>query len=651
MQTTSPPGATDDGATPSIAARDLDDRLVSDLLETTAETDVNSRDSTVGIPAQTRPFSRSHAMTAVPSSDASNMVPSPHKLQDIGAHAPSIPHKSSKRNLHSFIRDRSIASPGESEDRLVRPMPTSQSVSSHFTNRTNRRLTQFSSSVSGNTGSVRYNGNSPIRKGNNSPRTISHSVTSVLASSEGFARTAADRSGASGPLKPSRSRTKNFFTKFADVLTEQFTTKGSRKCDRSTDPTGSMTTSRETTTHEIAQGQSLNRLSLNATSLVIQDAANVVSITTAGDAELSQAEAQLTTNITKTGLSTVRKRLTKVDEIDFQNGQLLEDPFSESSSGQHTTEFEARLKSRQGTRSGPAPTDPFQAEKILETSVDAMLTTPPIGCSTPRLPTFSSTQCETPTHGSRASSHAADLITFSPGVPSVDREPRRKKPAQRGIPRPEDHPNHDSRKRVFRGRANSRPANSATSDSTRLSSYPPGSTIRHVPRSMGRLIEAPKLTKSTVESTRTLPLGRKKHPSPSKGQLELFGKYMDNNLALGVFKDADELGMSFNSPHPGVRTLSPRDTNQLMRDMAASGVDLRTGYTTDGKHTGLPKSRSRIPQPVRQLSRSRTDSAFARDFIPINRGDSTMGDELQWDASEYKIGHRCNHCGSTNKIV
>lgn len=589
-------------------------------------------------------------MAAVPSSDAFDMAPPPQRSQETGAHIPSIPHKSSRRNLRSAARDISVASPRESEDGLVRPMPTSQSVSSHFTNRTARPPTQSSSSMAGSSGSVCCKGHSPIRKKNHSPRKISRSVTSILASSQDYTRSAAESTSVSGPLKSSLSRTKNVFSKFADVLTEHFTSKGSRKGDRSPEPTETMTTSHETATHQSLHGQSLNRLSLNSMPLLIQETTTLLN-SLARDDEICKEDANLNTARAKAGSSTARKRLTIVDEVDFQNGQVLEDPFSESFSGPHTTEFEARLKLRQGTRRGPTPTDPFQAENIMETSVDAILTTPPVGCSTPKLQLLSSSPCETPTQGHGRSDHVADLISLSPAMLPAAPEQRRKIPTKGGLSRKENQSVEEKRKRGFAGRKNPRPGTSATSDSTRLSSYPPGSTIRHVPRSMGRLVEPSTLPESTVERSRTLPLGKKKHPSPSKGQLELFGKYMEKNLSLGVFKDADELGMSFNSPHQGAHTLTPRDTNRLMRNAADSNVDLRTGYTTDGKHTALPKSRSRIPQPVRQLSRSRTDTALARDFIPIHKGDSSLGDELQWDASAYKIGPRCNHCGSTNKIA
>lgn len=576
-----------------------------------------------GITHQLRQCTRSHTLGAMTSSTPSDLEPSPLKFNETGSSVPEIPRKSSQRNLQSAQRDNSASSSMGSEDRLIRSIPTSQTVSSHFTGRTNRRGTQPSNSLDGNAGSIRLKGSSPIRKGSRSPSKISHSVTSVLAGSH-------NPTNSNYSLKPSHSKTRNVFSKFAEVLTEHFTARSSRKGDRAAENKKSAVMSCEATTQHITE---------------------MKSISLASNDDKNHGTVKLTKDRFKAGQTTERKRLTIVDENDFHNGKSLEDPFSESSSGQHTTEFEARLKSERVIRGEPVPTDPFQAENILESSVDAILTTPPVGCSTPRLRLLSPSRCGTPTQGSREPDHVADLVSFPPREPTTEVEQRRRVHAVRGGPRKDFEPLKDSHKRVSTGKSKQGIENLTSSDSTRLSSFPPGSTIRHVPRSTGHLTDVPASPTTDVDRTKGLPLRRKKHPSPSKGQLELFGKYMEDNLALGVFKDADELGMSFNSPHPGARMLSPRDTNRLLRNTANNGADLRADYTNHVKHTALPKSRSRIPQPVRQLSRSRTDTVLARDFISINKDDSTMGDELQWDSSAYKIGHRCNHCGSTNKII
>ncbi|KAK7739233.1 hypothetical protein SLS53_005871 [Cytospora paraplurivora] len=135
-------------------------------------------------------------------------------------------------------------------------------------------------------------------------------------------------------------------------------------------------------------------------------------------------------------------------------------------------------------------------------------------------------------------------------------------------------------------------------------------------------------------------------------QLDLYGRYIEDNIALGIFKDPDELAVDFDPPKGTTGpALSSSDKNRLIRGSAASNIDLRKNYNSQGLYPGSStRSRSRIPQPVSQLSRSRTESAFVRDFLPVNHSDLSTDDELQWDSSAYKIGRsrgsRCHRCGS-----
>lgn len=605
-------------------------------------------------PYQVHRFTRSQTVGAVTSTGASGLSLTPQKPRWTGCQAPAIPHKSSKRNMrnstdsHSITRDFSKPSPQRSADGLVRPSPNSQSASSQIVWPGTLRATQLSSgSLTGIVG--RFKGDSPIRKRDGDLEKVGHSVTSVLSPSYHLPDSAADSKDSVGPFRASRSKTKNVLAKFTGVLTDHFGTKGSRRREKSNDAPSS---GNEMSMKPVLHARSLNKLSLSQLNPPTQDGSGT---RTDSPHEADNMEKQKTKSITgraKLESSTTRKRLTIVDEVDFQNSQAIEDPFSESSSGQQSTGFEARLRSRQGSRSGVNPTDPFQVERIMETSVDAILTTPPVGVSTPRRRSRSLHRCESPTKGSSdRPDDISDLIALSPRPSPV--KPLRRRKAQtirHGSLKESSKANVGHNKSGHADRTSLGLQAAALSDSTRLSSYPPGSTIRHVPRSMGRLKDAPSLSASTIDRG-GLPMGRKKHPSPNKGQLEMFGKYMEKSLAMGVFKDSDELAMSFNSPQASSSTLAPRDTNRLMRGAAFSDNDLRKDYAVHGNRLGLPKSRSRIPQPVRQLSRSRTDTAFARDFYPPNKGDSTMGDELQWDLSAYRIGHRCNHCGSMNQIV
>lgn len=580
---------------------------------------------------------------------------SPENPRCTGRQAPAIPHKSSKRNIrnstnsHSITRGFSNPSPKRSADGLVRPLPNSQSMSSHFVGHRTRRAPPLSS------GSLRgilghFKGDSPIRKESGDLDKVGHSVSSVLSPSCDFTGGAAHSAESGRSFRASRTRTKNVLAKFTGVLTDPFGTRGSRGRDKSD---GAPSSASAMSMQPINHGLSSSKLTLSQLNAPTQDGSGTRTNSLHKIDNTEEQRAGLVADRGKVESSTMRKRLTIVDEVDLQNSQTLEDPFSESSSEQHSNEFEARLRSRQGSRGGVIPTDPFQAEQILETSVDAILTTPPVGVSTPRRRPRSLYRCESPTKGSSDRPDGfSDLIALSPR-PSAAKPLRRRKvqtirqsPLKKSSKANTGHNNSgypDRTSTVLQG--------TSPSDSTRLSSYPPGSTIRHVPRSMGRLKDAPSLSASTADGLRGLAMGRKKHPSPNKGQLEMFGKCMEKSLAMGVFKDSDELAMSFNSPQVSSSTLASRDTNRLMRGSTLSDNNLRKDYAAHGNPLGLSKSRSRIPQPVRQLSRSRTETAFARDFYPPNKGDSTMGDELQWDSSAYKIGHRCNHCGSMNQIV
>lgn len=584
-------------------------------------------------------------------SDAPGPSPSPQNSQKIATLAPTIPHKSSKRNLRNATNSQnakhgsSISPPKRSADGLVRPLPKSRSAPFNYMGRGTRRVAEsLSSSLLGTTG--RLKGDSPIRKGGSSGVDgIGLSATSVLATSKVLSGGVADPAESTGPLGTSRSRMKNIFVKFTGVLTDHFGPKGLRKRDRCNDVAESQPVDSEMSTEPIIHGPSLGVSSL--THRTLPDVSNTRLDLSQGIDKTQHQNTRSLTGRPKASLSRAGKRLTIVDEADHQSGQSTEDdPFSESSRGQNSTDFEARLQSKQGSRDDFTPTDPFEAERILETSVDAILTTPPFGCSTPRRRL---SRCvASPTKGTRDRADNASALTSLSPIKTLRRRKAhtiRESPAKENIAPKTGQSGCGRTDKAASGRQAV-----GSSDSTRLSSYPPGSTIRHVPRSMGRLKDIPALPAAAAEGGRRQPLTRKKHPSPSKGQLEIFGQFMEKNLAIGIFKDSDELGMSFNSQQGNPSTLSPRDTNRLMRGSAVSNVDLRKDYAAHGSRTGPSKPRSRIPQPVKPLSRSRTDTAIARDFYPANKGDSAM-DELQWDSTTYKLDQRCNNCGSMNQVV
>lgn len=487
---------------------------------------------------------------------------------------------------------------------------------------------------------------------------ITRSVTSALAVSNNHYRSAAESIDTAATSTMARFKKNKMFVKLTGALAEHFGAKGSRKDDKTgqTAPTGS-----DTPMEPIVHGLPLGRLALAQLPLTDNEASDTAMdhLLIGGDGVGNQ-KGSLSSGKADAGLSLQHKRLTLVDEVGSQDGQSLDDPFSEASSGHHSTDFDSRLRSLQAPGSTSQHTsvtpvsDPFLAERILDTSADSILKTPPVACSTPRLRHMSSTRGRSPTKSFRASNDpGAGVLMISPGgsLPSPQR--RRKVMIMCESPtRTSTSTATDQKGNGSEGSTASPSKNRGSSDSTRLSSYPPGRTIRHVPRSMGRLTDVPDLSMSTTGSCMSPPVGRKKHPSPNKGQLDLYGRFIEKNLALGIFKDPDELAMSLDSPRgTGSPALSPRDKNCLMRDSAASNMDLRKNSKSASQRSGSStNSRSRIPQPVRRLSRSRTESAFARDFLPANHGDLATEDELQCDASVYKVGRRgasrCHHCGS-----
>ncbi|KUI61752.1 hypothetical protein VP1G_08904 [Cytospora mali] len=552
-----------------------------------------------------------------------------------------LPSKSLKRKLQTVTRDFSGLSPRRIPDGLLRPLPKSQS--SHLLGGETHRMSLSPSMSPGKlTGYRICNGSSRKGKGDGDAERISHSVTSVLAGANDLDGSAADSIESTAASRMARFKKNKMFAKFAGVVSEHFSAKGSLQ---EVKLGGTTTVSSDRPMKPITHGLPLGRLTLAQLPLPdIEASGTIMEDRFIEDNGVEKLKGQC---------------LTLLDEVSFQNGQPLDDPFSEFSPDHLSTEFDARLKSVQGPgvatqhESNTSVSDPFLAERILDTSANSILRTPPVGCSTPRTRSRSSVSCKSPTKDHQAPPNpSTEALLVSTGGPLTIPQRRRKTAiiceSPTRISTSLGTKQNESGSGDITGslsRANE------SFDSTRLSSYPPGSTIRHVPRSIGRLTKVPDLSMPSTMRRKSPPVGRKKHPSPSKGQLDLYGKFIEKNLALGVYKDPDELAMDFDSPK-STRSpaLYPRDKNRLMRGSAASNIDLRKNYNSQGLCPGLSThTRSRIPQPVRQLSRSRTESAFARDFLPASHDDLTE-DELQWDSSAYKVGRgrgsRCHHCGS-----
>lgn len=553
--------------------------------------------------------------------------------------------------------DLNASTSGQSGSGLVRPLARSQTASSPLGTRPAKRILQSSSS-SALVSTTRCKGGSPIRKTVSSTNKLSRSVTSLLGSGALVQNKSSNVTGTDDSCSRSRitrSKTKNVFAKFAGVLSDTFTTKGNRKEDKSYDATNETTSVGDVKPAQIIDGLPLPRLALAPLPLINRGISSSRHPSVCEDINFETIKAtRMTGRVGRFGRTpaVARKRLTIVDEVTFQEDSTADDPFSDSASRHNSPGSDAKLN--HGDDKALNLPDPFEAERLLETNMDAILNTPPVGFSTPRRRSRSSwIRCPTPTRGPKAPSFdGSDLITFSDAGSPVQSDRRCKIPVMRGSPvrklAYEETADLESLQQGGRGFCD---GGRESSDSTRLSSYPPGSTIRHVPRSMGRLTDVPVLSAPDVQQSRAFPIARKKHPSPSKVQLEMYGKFMDNNLALGVFHDPDELGLSFEAPPTSSAMLSPRDANRLIRGSGAteSNIDLVKDFDGHGSRLTSMNTRSRIPQPVKKMTRSRTETTLAKDFYPANAGDMSTEDELQWDLSAYKLGHRCNHCGSMNK--
>lgn len=497
--------------------------------------------------------------------------------------------------------------------------------------------------------SARYKGGSPISKVGNGADKISHSVTSVLDSS-------ANTDDSGGRSKLTRSKTKNMFAKVAGAFSDHFNTKGNRKEEKGYNAVNETTSVCDVKPAQIIDGLPLPRLVLAPLPLTNHgpSSSRHPSVSENMNFEMAKA-ARMTGRAGRYGRTpnVARKRLTIVDEVTFPEDGPPDDPFSDAASSHSSAGPDVEVNYGHGKALNL--TDPFEAERLLDSNTDGILNTPPVGFSTPRRRSRTSwIRCPTPTRGPKAPSpDGSDLIEFSDAGSPVKSERRRKISIVHGSPLSKQVLKETTGKEnIHQEGRGFNDGGRESSDSTRLSSYPPGSTIRHVPRSMGRLTDVPVLSAPFVQDNKTFPIATKKHPSPSKVQLELYGKFMENNLALGVFQDPDELGLSFETPHTSPEMLSPRDTNRLMRGngTSVSNVDLRKDFVGHGSRIASLDTRSRIPQPVKKISRARTETTLAKNFYPANASDMSTEDELQWDSSAHNIGHRCNHCGSMNKL-
>lgn len=498
-------------------------------------------------------------------------------------------------------------------------------------------------------------GKSTIRKSGSHVDKTNSPLVSAFAVSDGLNGSAVDSTGFASLSKMSRLRKNRVFAKFATALSEHFGRQEAHKEEKIGDgATESQSVASSEAIEPILHGLPLGRLALAQLPLP-----NIEALSTSDDRRsnennsLEDHKANGAAAKARTALSMPQKRLTMV-----KGSPPLEDPFAKEAPGRHSTEFEVRLKTVQalgaagGLRAAISLTDPFLTEAIMDTSDNSILKTPPIGSSTPRTRVQALMPIENPEGTRFAPDTSTRVAMVSPDGQATSPSERRKFAIICDSPTKLN----ASPESVQRNIGSGSPSKSrGSSDSTRLSSFPPGSTIRHVPRSMGRLTGLPDLAASAAARRNSPRIGRKKHPSPSKRDLDLYGKFMEENVGLGVFKDTDELAMSFtSSAATDSPALAPRDKNTLLRGSTDNHCDLRKAFSPKERIVGVgATSRSRIPQPVSQRARSRAETAFARDFAPANHGDSTTEDELQWNSSTYIVGRgrdpRCRCCGSVSE--
>lgn len=534
---------------------------------------------------------------------------------------------------------------------MVRPLPKFRS--SNLLGRETRRVAQ-SPSLSPGKLQAHCRGKTTVRKSGTYVDKSNSPLASVLAVSDDLNGSVADSADFAAPAKMSRLRKNKVFAKFASALSEHFGRQGTRKEDKTRDgATRLLSVSSNEAIKPIKDGLPLGRLTLARLPLPDLEASSTSTNCHSNEDCISEMQKGSTAvEEPPTELSMPQKRLKMVE-----GSPSLEDPFSEESPKQYSTEFEARLQTVKTVGAAGAHslvtalTDPFLTDGIMDTSDNSILKTPPTGCSTPRIRSQDSKSIQFPSKGTQIiADSATETVVVSSGGPATSPWKQRKFAIIRDSPTKPGTSNGVDQKQIGSG---SPTKSIGSSDTTRLSSFPPGSTIRHVPRSMGRLAGVPDLSMSAAARRKSPRVGRKKHPSPSKGDLDLYGKFMEESIGLGVFKDTDELAMSPVSPSTtNSGALTPRDNNRL-QGSAGRNPDFCKDHNHDSGSGMAARSRSRIPQPVSQRARSRAEKAFARDFLPANHGDSTTEDELQWNSSAYIVGRgrgsRCDRCGSVSE--
>ncbi|PSR76857.1 hypothetical protein BD289DRAFT_168165 [Coniella lustricola] len=614
----------------------FDCRLISALLDTMNESQEISGGHMAGVDSEwLSQIARSQTLDILSGVKTHVHQPSPENSQAAVLANQHIPRRSWSWNHHqeSFLGDASL--PNKKRKGSVRPVPHSQSAHIRVGDLAVNSPRLFG--LSSNKRRMELSDAYQIEDEN--PAQVVRSVTTALLASQEPSKGAKSATDATGSAKVVRSRTKNVLTKLTGAFADRFKSiTGSRK--REHRAIVSVNATEMLAASLAVQGMIPSKPSSNEghSSARSSDAATILQADDIGHRD-SESDKSMECDAEE-------KPIMMVYEPQMCCSQGLEDPFTDSLSGNVLDDLRSRTKASKDTKMTTPSTDPFQTERILETNVDAILMSPPIGYSTPRRPAAYLPRYKTPSKLPRElAHHKSSTMALSSKYPLASGKGQDGSNTQAHESKHQvlqNDPSWETRARMHKPKTKN--AIPRGTGATRQSSYPPSSTDTRVPRSVSSRQADAKMPLHRAARANDRTLTRKKHPSPSKGQLEFFGKCMDKSLAMGRFAESDEPDPSASSSHTRLYTLSPRDKNRLARHSKSL---LSNDHGSTNKSSAASKRQTRIPKPVRQLSRSRI--ARASDFYPPNKDDSPTDDELQWETSEYKIGHRCSNCGSINK--
>ncbi|KAK3378274.1 hypothetical protein B0H63DRAFT_525514 [Podospora didyma] len=278
------------------------------------------------------------------------------------------------------------------------------------------------------------------------------------------------------------------------------------------------------------------------------------------------------------------------DGKSLRDRKANEDPFSEAPhTKRRPTKFENRLRTNSvdGSVFGPIALDPFETEKVFDSSINSILPTVPIGTSTPR----------SKSHG-----------RFSP----LDESPTKN---HRGMDNGQDAADSDSDMSIP-SETDTQSIRQATATSLNKKV---GTTGRLRPRPIYSYVPV-------VDNT-----PRKKHPSPAKGDLEFLGKelqktYPDVLGPAAEWDEPDELASS--------KMMSPTITHgqQKRRRVLApiSGNNTGRAGRAEASNGGEDMNQNRVMSPRKQLAlpRSQTERRYTTSAF----GGHSEIDELHMDA-------------------